>query len=75
MGDEYPDYEYLGPFGPDHHDGFYQVPLFLHRPCGSVIADRDAHHRWHAELSQHVLRSIREERRRGGDDLHHREWR
>jgi hypothetical protein len=66
VSDEYPDYEYLDTFGPEHHDGFYQVPFWLHRPCGAVVADRDAHNRWHAELSRHVLKAIREEERRRG---------
>jgi hypothetical protein len=65
MPDDHPDYEYLGPF-VEGEDGFYQVALYLHRPCGAVVADWDAHNRWHAELSQHVLRSIREAQRHRG---------
>lgn len=64
MPDEYPDYEYLGQFGPDHHDGFYQVALILHRPCGAVIVDRDAHAAWHRALIRDVVKVLREEGKR-----------
>lgn len=70
MADEFPDYELLGPVGPHDADpeaeAFYQTQIWLHRPCGIVAADRQAHDSWHAGLVQEIRAGIREAQRHGG---------
>lgn len=34
--------------------------------CGTLVADVETHRRYHDELSQHVLKAIREAQRRRG---------
>lgn len=36
------------------------------RECGVLVADVEAHRAYHAELSQHVLKAIRDAQRRRG---------
>jgi hypothetical protein len=65
MADEFPDYEPLGRFYPvdaPGDDGFFQTPMWLHRPCGIVVADMQAHDGWCGRERQR----IRNDQRRAG---------
>lgn len=75
MADGFPDYEHLGPVGPHDADpeaeAFYQTQIWLHRPCGGVVADRPAHDGWCGDEPL-ARRLERRQRVRGDEPLEQR---